>query len=41
MAGHKDPHVKDGNLHAIPVDRNLQRGNAINNWNNRGRHGTR
>jgi arylsulfatase A-like enzyme len=41
MAGHGDPHVKDGNLHAIPVDRNLQRGNAINNWNNRGRHGTR
>lgn len=40
MASHEDPHIQDGELRVIPVDRGLDRGPAINNWNNRGRHGT-
>lgn len=40
MGRHDDPHVNGGRLVAIPVDHHLERAGAINNWNNRGRHGT-
>jgi hypothetical protein len=39
MARHGDPHIREGALAAIPVERNLRQGRAVNNWNNRGRHG--
>ncbi|MGC9451894.1 MAG: sulfatase-like hydrolase/transferase [Oceanipulchritudo sp.] len=39
MAAHEDPHIDNGRLQAIPEERKLERGHAINNWNNRGRHG--
>jgi arylsulfatase A-like enzyme len=39
MGAHGDPHIEDGDLKVIPVDRALERGEAANIWNNRGRHG--
>jgi len=39
MQAHDDPHAEDGQLRVIPVDRGLEAAHAINNWNNRGRHG--
>lgn len=41
MNRHEDSHVVEGALTPIPVDRNLQQGEARNHWNNRGRHGLR
>jgi arylsulfatase A-like enzyme len=38
MAANDDPHVVDGQLHPIPVDRDLDYARASSIWNNRGRH---